>query len=335
MFDNLLRELRKLEQGVSVPVSIPLDEHGYMDRQCSVDECQGQFKVLFEDWRDKVGEGVVYCALCRHEAPATEWNTSAQQEFLVSTVQAFVQQTVQHAMRQDATRFNAQVKPGFVTLQLDVRPGMPVTIVPIEAANAMRQKWTCEACGCRYAAIGAAFFCPACGHNSAVTSFEYLLTHVRRFIAGLPAARTALQDAYDADVANDSMRMVLENTLGRLVGSFQHYADALFVQLPNSSTVKRRKNVFQNLSESSTLWRTLTQYGYEDLLLPDEYVALNRLFQQRHLVAHREALVDQEYLDKSGDTTYSLGQRLVVTEATVLHLVTLLEKLGMGLRTLV
>lgn len=335
MFDNLLRELRKLEQGVSVPVSIPLDEHGYMDRQCPADECQGQFKVLFEDWRDKVRDEAVYCALCRHEAPATEWNTGSQREFLASTAQAFVQQTVQQAMRQDANRFNSQVKPGFVTLRLDVRPGAPVTIVPLAAADAMRQEWSCEACGCRYAAIGAAFFCPACGHNSAVASFEYLLTHVRGFIAGLPAARTALQNAYDPDVANDSMRMMLENTLSRLVGSFQYYAEALFVRLPHSSTVKRRKNVFQNLSESSALWRTLTQFGYEDLLLPEEYEALNRLFQQRHLVAHREALVDQEYLDKSGDHTYSLGQRLVVTEASILQLVTLLEKLGMRLRTLV
>jgi hypothetical protein len=335
MFDNLLRELRKLEQGVSVPVSIPLDDHGYMDRQCPADECQGQFKVLFEDWRNKVRDKVVYCALCRHEAPATEWNTSAQREFLASTAHAFVQRAVQHAMRQDATRFNSQVKPGFVTLRLDVRPGAPVTIVPIEAADAMRQEWTCEACGCRYAAIGAAFFCPACGHNSAIANFEYLLAHVRSFMADLPAARTALQNAYDADLANDSVRMMLENSLIRLVGSFQYYAEALFVQLPNSGTVKRRKNVFQNLSESSVLWRRTTKYGYEDLLLPEEYAALTRLFQQRHLVAHREALVDQEYLDKSGDHTYSLGQRLVVTETAVLQLVTLLDKLGVALRALV
>lgn len=332
MFDHLQRELRRLERGVSVPVSLPLDDQGYLDRQCPSDECRGQFKVLFEDWREKVSDNVVFCAVCRHEASATEWNNPVQKAHLTSVVEAFVQRTVTQAMQQDATHFNRQVKPGFVTLALDVRPGAPVVIVPIEAAAAMQQRLTCESCGCRYAVIGAAFFCPVCGHNSAITSHQYLLTHVRMLIANLPAARTALQNAYDADLASDSIRLMLENSLVRLVGSFQCYAEMLFVQVPSSNSYKRRKNVFQNLAESSLLWRTAIGCGYEDLLLPQEYMDLNRLFQQRHLIAHREAIVDQEYIDKTGDRTYSVGQRLVVMEASVLLLTVLLEKLGTALQ---
>ena len=59
---------------------------------------------------------------------------------------------------------------------------------------------------------------------------------------------------------------------------------------------------------------------------------LQRLFQQRHLLAHREGLVDADYLAKSGDATYAVGQRLIVREATVLRLTELIEKLVAGLR---
>ena len=38
-----------------------------------------------------------------------------------------------------------------------------------------------------------------------------------------------------------------------------------------------------------------------------------------------------EYIDKSGDTSYTVGQRLVIREASVLKLADLLSKLANGL----
>ncbi|MBN1511807.1 MAG: hypothetical protein JXB13_07315 [Phycisphaerae bacterium] len=52
-------------------------------------------------------------------------------------------------------------------------------------------------------------------------------------------------------------------------------------------------------------------------------------------ISHQQGIVDQTYLDRSGDRSYSVGQRLVVREADVLELVDLLQKLTVGLRGLV
>jgi len=82
MFDRTLRELRKFEHGVHVPVSLPLDEKGYLDRRCPAELCTASFKVLFEDWRNLVRDEIVYCPICRHEAISTEWNSEEQKEFL-------------------------------------------------------------------------------------------------------------------------------------------------------------------------------------------------------------------------------------------------------------
>ena len=43
----------------------------------------------------------------------------------------------------------------------------------------MTARSACETCACAYASVGAAFFCPACGHNSAVTTFAGALATIR------------------------------------------------------------------------------------------------------------------------------------------------------------
>jgi hypothetical protein len=62
MFEELIREIRKLETPRQFSISVPLDEKGYCDRLCANTECGGAFKVLFDDWRDKVQHDVSWDA---------------------------------------------------------------------------------------------------------------------------------------------------------------------------------------------------------------------------------------------------------------------------------
>jgi hypothetical protein len=93
--------------------------------------------------------------------------------------------------------------------------------------------------------------------------------------------------------------------------------------------------VFQNHSEGSALWRSAIGKGYEAMLTAGEMSELEALFQKRHLIAHRNGIVDQEYIDKSGDRTYTIGQRLVIQEATVMRLADLLSTLAKKLQKVV
>ena len=58
---------------------------------------------------------------------------------------------------------------------------------------------------------------------------------------------------------------------------------------------------------------------------------MNVLFQKRHLFEHNNGMVDQQYLDKTGDTEYVVGQRLVMREADTKELIRLLKKLSKGI----
>jgi len=334
MFDKLLRELKKLEQGVRVPISLPIDDEGYFDRQCPSEGCAANFKVLFEDWRDKVSDERVFCPICRFEATADSWNTPEQVEYITAVARNHVQGIINNAMKEDARRFNSTQKPGFISLSLSVTPGRPEIEIPVSVADVMRQTFTCEACGCRYASVGLAYFCPSCGHNSVLVTFEKTLDTVRQVMGKTSDMMRVLETVVDKDTARDSVRNILEDSLLRLVGAFQYFADHLFNQKPGTASIKQRKNVFQNLTESSALWKTLTGKGYEDLLSTADFADLERLFQKRHLIAHRNGIVDQEYITKASDTSYTVGQRLVILEANVLRLADILHTLSTELKKL-
>lgn len=334
MFKKLMTEVKKLEQGVRVPINLPLDDEGYFDRQCPSEECGTNFKVLFEDWRDKVSDEKVFCPICRFQTTSDSWNTPEQHKYITAVLRNHVQGIITSAMKEDAQRFNRTQEPSFISLSLSVKPGQPQVEVPASVADSMRQRFFCEVCGCRYASIGLAYFCPSCGHNSVLITFEKTLDTVRQVMAKTSEMIHALETVVDKDIARDSVRNILEDSLLRLVGAFQYFADYSFNQKPGATSIKQRKNAFQNLTESSALWKTLTGKEYENLLPRPDFVDLERLFQKRHLIAHRNGIIDQEYITKAKDNSYTIGQRLVISEVNVLRLADILHTLSNELKKL-
>jgi len=60
---------------------------------------------------------------------------------------------------------------------------------------------------------------------------------------------------------------------------------------------------------------------------------LKILYQRRHILAHNEGIVDAKYIEKSDDSSYKEGQRIVVSDRDIDDLLNCLEKLGSGLKT--
>ena len=332
MFDDVLRELRKLERGVQVSIDLEVDDNGYLDRLCPSDECGTHFKVMFEDWRDIVRDEIVYCPLCRHDAESSEWKTPEQAEYIQSVATAYAQKQLDRAFRSDSRRFNArQSRNSFISMSMSYRPGSTPIPVPANATVILTQAFTCEECNCRYSSIGAAFFCPSCGHNSVLDTFANAVDTVKRTIAAIPTIRDALVSSVDENVAEDSIRHICENGLVKIVSSFQRYAEACFHKLPNANRFNVRRNLFQSLGESDGIWRDATSTGYTDILNSAEYQSLTVYFQQRHVLAHQDGIVDQQYIDRANEHRLDLGQRLIVAESSVSELADVIEKLAAGI----
>jgi hypothetical protein len=60
----------------------------------------------------------------------------------------------------------------------------------------------------------------------------------------------------------------------------------------------------------------------------------NVFYSRRHVMVHNAGLVDAQYIHKSGDGSYTVGQRLVIREMEVIKLIRIIEKLGRGLKGL-
>src|SRR5438034_10907770 len=323
MFDKLLRELRRLEGTHQIRVSIPSDAEGYFDRECPSEECLFAFKVHEDDWRDKVRDEEVFCPFCGHTAQSDKWATQEQAEHFKKTAIAHLQQRIGVAMWRDAQNWNRrQPRNSFISMTMSVNSQPRQIPVPPAAADPMRLKITCPACACRHAVIGAAFFCPACGHNAADLMFSQAIAGIRNALEALPIVRAAIPDP---DTADTTVRLIVENGHQNAVTAFQRYAEALYARFP-SAPVPRR-NVFQNLKEGSDLWNAATGKHYSDYLDATEQAANLRYFQQRHLLAHRQGLVDDDYIARTSDTTYRPGQHLVVRESAVRECLRILDKL--------
>jgi len=327
MFEETIRALRQLEGQTTISVPISDDKEGYLDRECPSEECLFQFKVLSEDWTHKVRDEEVFCPNCGHTANSGSWWTQEQLVHARAAAMVQLQGAMVGALTKDATNWNRrQPRNSFISMTMRVDSKPQQVPLPPAAVEPMRLKISCPACACRYAVVGAAYFCPACGHNAADQQFEITMAGIRQSLGAVEVIRAAIADR---DTAESAVRLIVENGLQNAVTAFQRCAEALYSGF--QSEPKARRNAFQNLVDGDALWKKATGRTYADYLSTEAMNTLRRAFQQRNLLAHTQGIVDEDYITKSGDGRYRLGQRIVVRSDTVQEAVEQIERLVSGM----
>jgi hypothetical protein len=229
-------------------------------------------------------------------------------------------------MKADADAWNRrQPSNSLIKITMSVKSSTPPIVLPISAADSMRQKAACAQCKCRYSYIGSAFFCPSCGENSAEQTFAQSLDAIRIAVS----IDDRLRSAMERDDAEITIRLLREKGINDAVMAFQRLAERLYARIPGAAPVRR--NIFQRIDEGSALWAVVSLKSYSDFLALTDLAKLNVSFQQRHLLSHCEGIVDADYVARSGDQSYEIGQHLLISRSAVLELVQLVETLGNGL----
>jgi hypothetical protein len=338
MFDEFIRELKRLEQPISVPIDMPLDDKGYFDRKCPHGECGSEFKVLCDDWRDKVPDEAAFCPKCGQRAEPSDFNTPWQTDYIAEFARSHMSRRLNEAFGRAARRTRPKrLSGGLLKMEMKVsyKAGAVPVVLPPAADDALRQELVCDACLCRYSTVGAGYFCPACGKNSPLKDFDRTLEMARKTVAGIEQIKLAVEKLHDPDTAANFEQQLLEDQIENLVTAFQRGVEALFDRLPNAATFPRDANLFQRLNDGSALWRSASGIGYEQFLSAAEMDQLQIMIQRRHKIGHTQAMVDARYVQHSGDRAYAVGQRLVTARHHVSQLCELLEKLVIGLKGLV
>lgn len=317
---------------MEIPITIHSDEKGYFDRECPNENCLYTFKINMQDWKEKVSDDEVHCPMCGHIDTADKWWTQEQlesmQEIAASYAMSMITKELDKAFGKLArsTRNNKFLK-------ITYKPSRKITFQnnPIGQSEEWETDITCEKCGTRYSVIGSAYFCPCCGHNSAASAFNESTDSIEKMLKSLPEMKQLLTESYGRDKAETMCRGLLESSLGDIVSAFQKFASCHYDKLTGEIS---RVNDFQIIEKGSQLFKDAAGKGYEEWLSDQELHDMNMLFQRRHLIEHNNGMVDQKYVDKSGDHSYVIGQRLVVKENDAYALLAIIKKLAKGLMTL-
>lgn len=316
----------------SIPITFRSDEKGYFDRECPNENCLYTFKVYMSDWENKFSDDEVHCPMCGHIAPADSWWTEEQLDAMREMAKNYAMDLIGKKLDEAfsglarSTRHNKYLK-------FTYKPGRRVSFV--NSPIGQREEWetdiTCEVCGTRYSVIGSAYFCPCCGHNSVIAVFDESMDTVEKMVDSLSEVKAMLERRYGRDKAETMCRDMREDTLGNIVSAFQKFAEGIYKR---KSTKDVKVNDFQIVEKGSRLFLDAVGKGYDTWLSSDELARMNLLFQKRHILEHNNGIVDDRYLQKSGDTSYVLGQRIVVHDTDANELLTIIKKLSSGLKTI-
>lgn len=301
--------LKKLRDGIAI--SIPRDDDGYTGRECPDDDCIGYFKIVF-------GTGLpdsttCVCPYCGTTEDHDHFWTQDQLEYAHSA--ALEQISV--AIHRDLKSMEFEVRPPRnsilgIGFSLRVEPRKPIPLHQY-AEKELETRVDCEQCTLKYAIYGVFGYCPDCGEHNSLQILHANLALGRKI---LDAAKEV-----EAELRPKLLEKALENCVSAFDGWGRNMAERNADLAVDSTKAARVR--FQNFrglcAKLDDLW------DFQHPLDANEFDLVNKVFQKRHLIAHRMGVVDQAYLDKSGDQTAMVGRKVAIDPSEVGTVTKLLE----------
>ena len=66
----------------------------------------------------------------------------------------------------------------------------------------------------------------------------------------------------------------------------------------------------------------------DQVLTTDEWGIANISFQIRHLIAHKMGIIDENYVTKTGDSSWIVGRKIIISHNDVLNLIPIIQKMA-------
>ncbi len=312
--------LRRL--GSQIFVAIPADEKGLTGRRCPNPDCNSYFKIEFGTGLK--GENLpCHCPYCGHVGDPSEFMTEDQIEYAKSVAV----RKISDAVFQDFKKFEFNHKPkGAFGIGLSLKVQRPrVPAIRHYQEEELETETTCSNCTLRYAIYGVFAYCPDCAsHNSyQILDQNYSLLEKQLILAEREGG--------------DLGRQLIEDALENAVAVFDAFGrETCAVAFKNNaSSLSLNTLSFQSLESAHEKLKAAANFDMKGFLEGDrEWAELLKNFQKRHLLSHRLGVVDQVYVDRTGDRTVPVGRRIQISSTDVRDMLSLLRTLGRGFQTL-
>jgi len=280
---------------------LPSDSEGMFGRVCP--GCKSYFRAGIPSSR--------FCPYCMTVAHALKYLTSPQCDFL---------------RRQHDAIVAALAGPdGNTSVSFDEQVAQPTrndTWVYSEEKQQTRFKCTCRL---EYDVLGEYVRCPNCGKRTARQVFT-------RKLAALSADLEADAQRIPTDQREERERRWRHYVVA-CVAEFEALGRDVAMVLSWLPCVPARRTALGRLSFQSVLEtaeRLREWFGFDLLRGIDqqEQTFIARMFGRRHLFSHNSGRVDQEYLEKTRDTSVRLHEVVTVRSSNARQMIALVQKIG-------
>lgn len=305
--------LRRL--GSSISIEIPRDENRFTGRECPQPDCARYFKVEFGT--GLTGDGLpCHCPYCGHTAGHDRFWTKEQIEYAKSVAMRRITDAIHRDLK--GLEFDQKPKGAFgLGFSLKVKRGRRPPVHYYREPR-LETEVVCPVCTLRYSVYGVFAFCPDCGQHNSIQILRKSLEVVGKMLEMAMREESALAER------------LIDNSLEDCVSAFDGFGRELCrIHASKARDCTQAERVsFQNLAGASKRFVDLFGIDLSTQVEPEEWQAAVVAFQKRHLIAHRMGVVDQNYVDKTGDSLAVVGRKIVVDADEVKRLLRTLNTLA-------
>jgi len=205
-----------------------------------------------------------------------------------------------------------------IGISMKLKPGAPIPLRHYREQR-LETEVVCDKCTLRYSIFGVFAYCPDCGaHNS------------RQILdKNLDLSLKQLELAAEIE-SNDLAKHLTEDALENVVSAFDGFGRELAKVNADKATAPTRalKVSLQSLDSAHTALQDLFGVDIKSTVSTAEWELAVRSFQRRHLLAHKMGVVDQKYIDATGDASISVGRKITITAEAVRDLIVIVRKLA-------
>ncbi len=301
----------------TIKFSIPIrnDEEGFFGRECPNEECLGYFKI--ELGTGLQGEDLpCHCPYCGHVGPHNTFWTQDQLEYARSAAIREVQKYVGGMLKRNFPPSRPR-RGDPISITFQYKPGKPLPLYRYEEKQ-LETVLVCSECGLRYAVYGVFAYCPDCSSHNSLQILEANLD--------LASRELELANTLEGPLADQLVADALENG----VSAFDAFGRELF-RVNSGLAIAPDEIARISCQNLESLKPRVSKLFGIDLTSPftaDEWRLLVQGFQKRHLIAHRMGVVDQAYINASGDLRAVVGRKIDLDSEEVTVVLLLVRRLG-------
>jgi len=288
----------------SVLVLICSDKEGYFGAQCP--SCTEYFRV------NGMPENMC-CPYCGKQADNLKFLTDNQRKYILAYVDKFDEMLSENKD---------------ITIDFDqIIKTLPSNQSPFSYQEQRQQTHTiCDKCKYKFDIFGMYGFCHNCGRRN---SLQILLKKLDEF------KQCVEHPKYD-NSEKSKLETEWENIVKNCVSEFESFGRDIQGQLVSfPATPKRRKQIreisFQRPLDAGEKLSKLFDIELFFKIKKSDKDFVNKQFHRRHLITHNGGLVDQDYIDKTCDTSVKIGEKIRVKKSNAKHLIELTRQLSNNL----